>query len=135
MNFGHMQFDTTRSEVGDLLFKLKNRADQTVVPDIADTAADFLRSLGEELDILVPVRPSTHRAVQPVTILAEAIGERLNLPVADCVKKTRETPQLKNVYDLDERTKLLSGAFGIDKIRLPRNGYCSSMTSIALARR
>jgi predicted amidophosphoribosyltransferase len=49
-----------------------------------------------------------------VALLAQEIGRRSNLPVVDCIKKTRETPQLKNVYDLDERTKLLDGSFDVD---------------------
>jgi predicted amidophosphoribosyltransferase len=31
------------------------------------------------------------------------------------VKRTKELPQLKNVYDLDERLKLLEGAHSVDK--------------------
>jgi competence protein ComFC len=29
--------------------------------------------------------------------------------------KTRETPQLKNVFDFDERLRLLDGAFEVDR--------------------
>ena len=47
-------------------------------------------------------------------MLADAIGKGLNVPVIRAVQKIKETPQLKNVYDLDERTKLLDGAFKID---------------------
>jgi predicted amidophosphoribosyltransferase len=50
------------------------------------------------IDILVPVPPSTNRAVQPVFVLADAIAQRLNVAVANCVIRTREIPQLKNVY-------------------------------------
>lgn len=34
------------------------------------------------------------------------------------LKKSRETPQLKNVYDLDERLKLLEGAFQVDENKI-----------------
>lgn len=32
---------------------------------------------------------------------------------SDSVVKTRSTPELKNVFDLDERNKLLDGAFTV----------------------
>ena len=37
------------------------------------------------------------------------------MPLADCVTKTRNVPQLKNILDLDERVKLLEGLYTIDK--------------------
>lgn len=116
--FGHMQFETTRSEIGELLFKLKNRSDQGVVPEIVTAAVGFLKSLGEQFDVIVPVPASSHRAVQPVPLLASKLAEQLRLPVVDAVSKIRETPQLKNVYDLDERLKLLDGAFKVEKSQI-----------------
>ncbi len=48
-------------------------------------------------------------------VLAEAIGQRLKVPLAACVTRTRNVPQLKNVFDLDERVKLLEGLHAVDK--------------------
>ena len=113
--FGHMQFDTKRSEIGELLYRLKYRSDQSVVQEIVDSVAQVIQP-GANIDAIVPVPSSRPRAVQPVPILAAAIGQRLNIPVADCVKRTKELPQLKDIYDLDERAKLLEGAHTIDKV-------------------
>lgn len=113
--FGHMQFETTRSEIDELLFKLKNRSDQAVVPEIVSAAVGFLKSLGEQFDVIVPVPASSYRAVQPVPLLASKLAEQLQIPVVDAVSKVRETPQLKNVYDLDERLKILDGAYKVEK--------------------
>ena len=107
--FGYMQFETTRSEMGELLFRLKYRSDATAVPEIAAGAEAFMKAWNPGIDIVVPVPPSTNRATQPVLVLAEAIGQRLHVPVSNCVSRTRDIPQLKNVYDLDERAKLLKG--------------------------
>lgn len=112
--FGHMQFDSTRSEVGELLYKLKNCSDQSVVPELTAAMSGFLKSFGEKFDVIVPVPPSSQRAVQPVALLASKLSEQLGIPVVNAVRKIRETPQLKNVYDLDERLKLLDGAFEVD---------------------
>ena len=113
--FGHMQFDTKRSEVGELLYRLKYRGDKSVVQELVEAVAAAVGQPSEKIEAIVPVPFSTPRDVQPVTILAEAIGQRLGIPVADCVKRTRELTQLKDVYDLDERLKLLEGAHTVDK--------------------
>jgi predicted amidophosphoribosyltransferase len=112
--FGHMQFETTRSEVGELLFRLKNRGDRKVVDELAATAEAFLRQWNPGIDIIVPVPASNVRAVQPVTLMATAINQRLGIPVEDCVTKTRTERQLKNVFGLDERLKILEGLHAVD---------------------
>ena len=53
--------------------------------------------------------------MQPVLILANVISERLRIPLADCVTRTRDIPELKNVSDLDERLELLEGLHTVDK--------------------
>jgi competence protein ComFC len=103
--FGHMQFETTRSALGEALYRLKNRV---------ETAADFVRSWRPGIDMIVPVPASTKRKLQPVLAIAEGLGLALALPVVDCVKATRETRPLKNVFDFDERMKLLAGLFEVD---------------------
>ena len=35
--------------------------------------------------------------------------------MADCVTRTHNVPQLKNIFDLDERAKLLEGLHAVDK--------------------
>jgi competence protein ComFC len=112
--FGHPRFDTQRSEIGELLYRLKNKADQTSVPEIVEAVEALMKAWNPTVDILVPVPPSTQRAVQPVLVLVRAISQRLGILLADCVTKTRDIPQLKNVFDLDERAKLLEGLHAVD---------------------
>ena len=113
--YGHMQFDTTRSEVGELLFKLKNRADTSTVPEIVAAAVQFITAWKLAIDMIVPVPPSSVRAVQPVMLLAQGISAQLGIPLVQAVTKTRDTPQLKNIYDLDERLKALDGVHAADQ--------------------
>jgi competence protein ComFC len=113
--FGHPQFESKRSELGELLYRLKFRRDQSVIPAIAEAAATFVESYLPKFDLIVPAPSSTPRPEQPVILLANAIGERIGIPVSeDCVWKVRETAQLKNVFDFDERFRLLDGAFELD---------------------
>jgi predicted amidophosphoribosyltransferase len=108
--FGHMQFDTTRSEIGELLYRLKNKGDQSAISEIVASVVGFIGMWRPAVDMIVPVPPSTVRAIQPVTTLANAIGAKLNIPIIEAIAKTRETPQLKNIFDLDERLGILEGA-------------------------
>ena len=113
--YGHPQFASKRSELGELLYKLKFRRDQSVIPEIAAVVGTFAESYLPTVDLIVPVPPSTPRTEQPVILLAHAIGARIGIPVfEDCVWKVRETSQLKNIFDFDERLRLLDGAFEVD---------------------
>ena len=113
---GHAQFDTKRSELGELVFRLKNRSDRATLAPIADTAAEFVLASGIQFDAVVPVPPSRRRPFQPVIEIATALGARLAKPVLlSVVSKVKETPELKDVFDFGERQKLLEGAFAVDE--------------------
>ncbi|HWB30478.1 MAG TPA: hypothetical protein VG736_08260 [Vicinamibacterales bacterium] len=115
-SYGHAQFDTKRSPLGELVFRLKNRNDKTTLPDIADTAADFVGKRKLRIDAIVPIPPSRRRTFQPVLEIAKALAGSLSIPVLrGAVTKTKETPQLKDVFGYDERQKLLDGAFSFDR--------------------
>ena len=113
--FGHPRFDTQRSEIGELLYKLKNRMDKNTVPELIDAVELLIKEWNPPVDILVPVPPSTLRSVQPVLLLARVISRRLEIPLADCVRRSRNIPQLKNTFDLDERARLLENLHTVDK--------------------
>lgn len=42
-SFGNPRFETRRSELGELVFRLKNRNDKSVIEPIAQTALEFVR--------------------------------------------------------------------------------------------
>jgi competence protein ComFC len=113
--FGHPQFDTNRTELGELVYKLKYRHDKTVVPEIVGTASDFIREDWKpNATAIVIVPPSLSRLEQPVEILAEALSARLAIPLLKgAVTKNRSTPQLKNVYDYQKKLEILKGVFGV----------------------
>lgn len=64
---------------------------------------------------LCPCPPTrTARIQQPVLNLARRLGETLGLPVSTgCLVKTKDLPELKNVFDYNERLSLLAGAFNV----------------------
>jgi len=111
--YGHPQFETTRTELGELLFKLKYRGDQSAVVPIAQAASDFVKNWNPGIDLIVPVPPSKSRVVQPLFQIANEVGKLLNLPVDKAsVRKSKATPELKNV-DHAKRIELLAEAHSI----------------------
>lgn len=111
---GHDVYDTKRSEIGDLLYRLKYRGDQEAAKEIIAAAAGFVRPSRAKFDLIVPVPPSGVRAVQPVIVLATGLGAALDLPVADCIALTRPATQLKGVMDSERRKELLDGLYSVD---------------------
>lgn len=114
--YGHPEFATTRSPLGELLYRLKYKHDDSVIEEIADTAAEFIKASKARIDAIVPMPASNVRSVQPVIQIADALGKRLGVPVLEkCVSKTKRTPQLKDVYNYEERRNLLEGAFKVNR--------------------
>ena len=100
--FGHPEFDTKRSPLGDLLYRLKNAGDQTVIPQIIDTVVTFVKTWSVQIDAVVPVPPSnTRRKHQPVIAVAAVLSTTLGVPMCEgCVTKVKSTAQLKDVFRL-----------------------------------
>jgi len=113
--YGHPQFDTKRSEIGELLYKLKYREDKSVLGDLVTTVSQFIKSTNWPVDLIVSVPPSRKgRQFQPVPPLALGIGRTLGIDVCvDSVVKVKDTPELKNVFDFEARMRILKDAFEI----------------------
>lgn len=114
--FGHAQFETVRSPVGELLYRLKYKGDWSVVAQIAETAAAFVRECGPAVDLVIPVPASRERARQPVVVVGAEIARQLKVAFStECVRRTRVAPQLKDVFDYDARWLLLEGLHEVDE--------------------
>jgi competence protein ComFC len=108
----YYRFDTKRTELGGLLYRLKyGGGGAAVITDIIDTLQHFIGEWRPKIDCVVPAPPSLTRKSQPVVELARELARRLALPVCeDAVAKAAVTPQMKNVHDWAERQKLLGEA-------------------------
>jgi predicted amidophosphoribosyltransferase len=112
--YGHMQFDTKRSEMGELLYRLKYSQDRGSLPALIAAAGEFLSRWQRDLDSVIPVPPSATRAVQPVPLLAAGIAATIGRPVEDVVRRRRDAPELKAIYDLDGRLNALEGLHDVE---------------------
>lgn len=106
-DYGHNRWETTRSDMGELVYRLKYRGDKSVVGKIVDMLGKY-KGL-ETMDAIIPI-PSTikHRATQPVYEIARELGARNDVPVLeDALDKQAGGQELKNVDNPDERRELL----------------------------
>lgn len=111
---GHPQFDTTRSELGEALYRCKYQNDRAACRAVADAAAAFVREKGIRADVVVAIPPSRPRSTQPLSLIASHFATQLNLRYdADSVVKVKDTPELKSLEDFDERERVLKGAFQV----------------------
>ncbi len=139
--YGHAQFESTRTEIGELLYRLKYKGDQSAVAPIAQAAFDFVCERNPGIDVIVPTPPSKTRAVQPLFQIADELGRLLSRPVdKTSVRKSKATPELKNV-DYAKRLELLGGAHSIEgdtlrgrRVLLLDDLYQSGATLNAIAR-
>jgi hypothetical protein len=93
----HMQFDTTRSTLGELVYQLKYR--NGPLNDIVDTAVAFVNERWNGvIDCVVSPPPSLHRTKQPAVLIAAGIAAALGVPAAPAAAvKATATPPMKNV--------------------------------------
>ena len=116
--FGHMQFDTTRTEIGEALFQLKNRNDWKQVGPLADELHNVAFTMFKKVGLIVPVPASKHRARQPVFELAKALAQRTKLTSFEDIVRTAPapagTPQLKDLNTKAEKAEVLAGRFSIN---------------------
>lgn len=104
--------------MGELLYRLKYKRDNSIIDEITDTIISFIQTTNWKIDLIVPVPPSNqNRKIQPVLILSEKVAENLKINICkDCVYKIKKTPQLKDIYDYNERYNILKDSFQINQM-------------------
>ena len=114
---GGKEFDTVRTEAGELLYNIKYKGDIKLIPQAAMIAAGFVkdRALSLCLDGIIPVPPSNlARYFQPVSEITAYLAKELKLPLFDeALLKIRNTSQIKEIDNKSSRRKELQGAFAI----------------------
>ena len=109
--YGRAQYDTRRSEIGEVLFQFKYRGQKSLVKTLG-TAVEFYvkKCWPDVIDIIVPMPPSQKaRQYQPVIEIAQVSSELLEYPcLLDLLKKnTKET--LKDIETKEEKIRKLTG--------------------------
>lgn len=109
-------FETTRTELGELLYRLKYRSEPDTIDALAEAAADFIAQQWGHFSLatILPIPPSESRSLQPVPVIARRVGKKMGIPVDErYLMKIKPTPGLKNIEDPAERQRVLIDAFGV----------------------
>jgi len=113
---GDGRFDTTYTDIGKLLHRLKYKSDYSVLDIIANTAADFLKGhdYTDDLTCIIPIPPSELRRYQLVPEIAMTVSKKIRVPVkTDYLMKARVTPPMKILEGKRKRSESLKGAFKV----------------------
>ncbi len=115
--WGHAEFDTTRSEVGEALFLLKYRSDFTQTSAIADQMTESLSQHFSTACLVIPMPASKQRERQPVREIAIKVAENMKIPcLENLLIKNVSTPQMKDSDSRDEKVDTLVKAFAINDV-------------------
>jgi competence protein ComFC len=114
--FGREQFDTHRTEVGELLYRLKYRSDASALDEIGAVAEKLIRSWRIKFDVIVPAPPTRTRRVQPLHQIVDELARRFDVPVVKAVsKKAAGAAELKNLREFHERQAVLQDALAVNR--------------------
>jgi competence protein ComFC len=110
---GNDKYENTRSEMGELVYQLKYRNNQTVVRDIVDLLKN-IKGIGK-MDAIIPIPPTNKvRKIQPVYAIADRIGEVFDIEVYfDVLDKSQDSQELKSIDDPIQRQEALFQSMNI----------------------
>lgn len=109
--YGHDRFDNTRSEIGELVYQLKYRGDQSAVPKIIELLMPLTGIEG--FDAIIPAPSSQTRALQPVDAIAQALGAQRGVPALIGHLTKAGNAELKGMDDPVERSNALANSISI----------------------
>ncbi|MEZ9426114.1 ComF family protein [Vibrio lentus] len=113
--WGHARFDTTRTDIGEAVFRLKYRDDFTKCLDIAQSINYHILPKLPFISFIVGMPPSKTRLKQPVQEIALELANLAGkLFVDGLLIKSKSTPQMKDIDSRQERLDLLVEAFEIN---------------------
>ncbi len=114
--FGHPEFDTVRSQLGELVYRLKYRGDKSTISSIVEAIVKFVKTSGIRPDVVVPMPPSKQRTFQPVFEVGSELAKALAIPLnGTSLKKSKVTAQMKDVGDFSARVATLEASFACDR--------------------
>jgi len=101
--YGYMEFDTTRTELGELLYLFKNQGKYDCIAGIMELVTPFLTEWEDlkEADIVLPVPSTKPRSYQPAEEIAQAVAKTLNVSYLDGVLENVGITQVKNIPKAD----------------------------------
>lgn len=106
-DYGHRQFSTTRSAIGELLYQFKYKQRYDYLSEIVDTIIFFLNTHPDmrNINTILPVPPTKNRDYQPTFEIAEGLATELNIFCCFDVLENVSKVEAKGL-SFDEKKKL-----------------------------
>lgn len=104
--YGHPQFDNTRSPIGELLYQFKYRRNFDCLTEIIDTIDYFLDNVIDmsDFDVIIPVPPTQKlRLYQPVFMIANALAVKRKIPYVSNVLAKNSKIESKSLSSVEKR--------------------------------
>lgn len=109
-SFGNPQFDTTYSEIGECLKRLKYRDEYCKANKLAEVTTNFVVNdwkISKNIDLIIPVPPSKKREFQPVFLIVEELSKILKKNYCLDYFEKKDNREVKNLTQ-EEKDKILS---------------------------
>jgi predicted amidophosphoribosyltransferase len=110
---GYPVFDTRRTEVGEATYQLKYRSDWGQAKTLAQAIADNIYPKLINVGFIVPMPASKARTRQPVTEVAEALGQIVGVPVFTKLLTKGNGAALKDLSTKEEKIAAIGNSFSI----------------------
>jgi predicted amidophosphoribosyltransferase len=124
--YGHPTFDTTRSEPGEALYRLKYKNDFSQVDPLAQALFDHIVPAIGKFGMVVPMPASKQRARQPVYEITKKLGKLTGMLYADKLLLKNPpppgAPQIKDLATKAEKVAALSERFALDEAFIINEG-------------
>lgn len=112
--YGHMQFDTVRTEVGESVYRLKNKNDHSQAPLLAKAIYENVFPKFDRVHVIIPMAASTVRNLQPVQLVAAHLAPLTGLQWYDkWLVKTPGGTSLKDVQGREARVSAIKGTLSL----------------------
>jgi ATP-dependent DNA helicase RecQ len=107
--------DWSRSDVGDLTYRLKYQGDLAALPTLVEQTLEVIAAHPElaQVDAVLPVPPSRQRETDPVRAFCVALSDKIEAPMQTIVVKTRQTLPQKEMKTLAQKRANVAGAFAL----------------------
>lgn len=119
--YGHPRFDTTRTEVGEAVYKLKYKCRWEYAKLLAQALSEHIFPELDNVGFIIPMPASKCRERQPVTEVANELGKIVDKPVHDLLVKAPNGRSLKDLKTKDEKIEAIGKSLSI-KDEIANNG-------------
>ncbi|MEE8418039.1 MAG: hypothetical protein V3S06_05175 [candidate division Zixibacteria bacterium] len=115
-------YDTLRTPIGEILYRLKYNREWWLARKLAAVAVEFLKEKGilQKIDNIVTIPPSKFRLFfQPVRSIGKRMGKLTGLPVETrIIRMAKRLPPMKEIEDFRQRAELVRDMFTVKSRKL-----------------